>query len=189
MVIELDLLDEFARVNGYPETPPNFARLESLEGIRSEMQEIHDQRWPHRRIPETERIECEESRKKISGLHAFIARARRDSLHVWSARIISRASDITIIMPDLRKEVRTPRGNERNWGAQVGTVSELNRHILGLAAGSVVQMLQYKAEEAGIRCDVVKEQAPKIAVGGDLVGVGQEVRRIRRRIKQMENTA
>jgi hypothetical protein len=47
-----------------------------------------------------------------------------------------------------------------------------------------VQMLQYKAEEAGIRCDVVKDETPAIAVGRDAVAFGKEVRRAKSAVKK-----
>jgi hypothetical protein len=46
-----------------------------------------------------------------------------------------------------------------------------------------VQMLEYKAEEAGIRCDVVVDDSPAIAIGGALVKAGKKLRRSARAAK------
>ena len=131
----------------------------------------------------------QEANSEISRLSAYATRVRRNALHVWTARIIEMASDLTIIAPNLRENTRSPRGDERNWGANVETVSKLNRNTLSLSPGLAIQMLTYKAQEAGIRCDVVRDEAPKIAVGGDLVHVGKQARRTRRRINEERKLA
>jgi hypothetical protein len=45
-------------------------------------------------------------------------------------------------------------------------------------------MLKYKAEEAGIRCDVVEDTQPALVVGRDLVVGGKQLRRARRVVKE-----
>ena len=117
------------------------------------------------------------------GLTAY--RKRRNALHVWTTRLIERASDLTIIAPPVREVTKTPRGDEKSWGANVEVVSDLNRNTLSQAPGMAIQMLLYKAEEAGTRCDVVADTAPSIAVGSELVAVGRTLRRARRELRKV----
>jgi hypothetical protein len=87
---------------------------------------------------------------------------------------------LTVVAPPIKDHTKTPRGDEKEWGAAVKTVSTLNRSTLSYAPAMAVQMLQYKAAEAGIRCDVVTDEAPEIAVGSDIVATTKTLRRARR---------
>lgn len=82
-----------------------------------------------------------------------------------------------------REWTASPRGDARHWGANVAAVSSLNRHVLGQAPMMAVKMLEYKAAETGIRCDVVKDKAPNIAVGAKLVSAGKMLRKANRAIR------
>lgn len=93
------------------------------------------------------------------------------------------AGTVTVITPAVRSVTKSPRGNERQWGAAVEAVSNLNRNTLNQAPAMAVQMLAYKAKEAGIRCDVVADVAPDIAVGEKLVAASKAVRRSKRAMK------
>lgn len=186
VTVSFDLLDDFARVNGMAETPDELidamAILADIDRLKSE----RDVRWPRgRRLGDEERADLKEANAEISDLSSYVARKRRNALHVWTARIVARASDITVIAPPSIKAVtQSPRGDEKRWGAAVEPVSMLNRHVLSQAPGTAIQMLRYKAEEAGIRCDVVADTAPDIAVGGDLVNTVKQMRRARRVTKR-----
>lgn len=185
MIIRFDLLDYFASVNGHPEVPPGLETIYPLQEEIDELKSVCDVRWPRgRRVPEAERGVLRETRRRISHLSAISARIRANALHVWSTRIVERSTDITIIIPPIKEVTRTPRGDEREWGAQVETVSELNRGILSLAPAMARAMLAYKSEEAGIRCDVVEDAAPVVAVGADLVRAGKSTRRLGRIIRR-----
>jgi hypothetical protein len=121
---------------------------------------------------------------RAAKLQAKAARIRREALHGWSTQVVRQASDLTVIAPAVQEETRSPRGNEQQWGASVESVSKLNRHVRNQAPGMAIQMLEYKAKEAGIRCDVVKDEAPKIGVGSELVTVGKTLRRAKRKTRK-----
>jgi len=126
----------------------------------------------------------------IARLEARRARRRREALHVWTTRIVARASALTIVKPaeDLRDETRSGRGDARSWGAAVETKAALNKSILDQAPGAAIQMLAYKAAEAGVPCEVTAAHG-KTAVGDAVVRTTKQVRRARRAAKQMEQIA
>ena len=123
-------------------------------------------------------------KRRVARLRAMEARRRKHALHAWSTSIVRSACDISVIASDVRALTATPRGDAKVWGANVKTVSSLNRHILGQAPGLAVQMLRYKAEEAGIRCDIIEDDQPNIAIGGKLVAAGKAVRKAKRALKK-----
>jgi len=186
ITVAFDLLDDFVRVNGIAETPDELLDAALIQADIDRLKSERDTHWPRgKRVPDNERPELAEMAAEISALSAYVARKRRNALHVWSSRIVARASDLTIIAPPkIKQETATPRGDERRWGAQVETVSTLNRHVLSQAPATAIQMLRYKAAEAGIRCDVVADDAPNIGVGRELVNAGKQLRRARRETKR-----
>lgn len=185
VTIALDLLDDFARVNGIAETPAELIEVLAIQSDIDRLKSERDVRWPRgAKLSDEARAELAEANAEIADISAYVARKRRNALHVWSANIVARASDITVIAPPVRDAVASPRGDDKRWGAHVETVSGLNRQVLSQAPATAIRMLKYKAEEAGIRCDVVEDPAPKIAVGGDLVSAGKQMRRARRELKR-----
>lgn len=185
ITISFDLLDDFALVNGIAETPGELIDAAAIQTDIDLLKSERDTRWPRgRKLSDEDRAALSAANTEIAGLYAYAARKRANALHVWSARIVGRASDLTIVAPPVREVTKTPRGDERRWGAAVEVVSDLNRHVLSQAPATAIQMLRYKAEEAGIRCDIVTESTPKIAVGGDLVSAGKELRRARRETRR-----
>lgn len=86
--------------------------------------------------------------------------------------------------PPVKENTQSPRGSDAEFGANVETVSKLNRNTLNQAPAMAIQMLAYKAEEAGIRCDVIEDAAPKIAIGGKLVAAGKAVRKSKRALRE-----
>jgi hypothetical protein len=106
-------------------------------------------------------------------------------LHTWTARIIEAASAITIVAPASIKAVtKSGRGDAKEWGANVETAAAVNRAALRQAPGMAIEMLKYKAAEAGIKCDVILDNQPTIAVGGELVAAGKTLRRARRILRK-----
>lgn len=183
--VRFDLLDDFARVNGIAETPAGLLAAQLIDERLDELKSERDQRWPRgRRLADQERAELAGMKARITRLAARAARIRRNALHVWTARLVAGGGDLTIIAPPIVELTKTPRGDAKEWGASVALVSELNRRARSMAAGMAIQMLRYKAEEAGIRCDVVSDSAPKIAVGAELVRTAKRVRRIGRELKR-----
>jgi hypothetical protein len=125
-----------------------------------------------------------EAKRIIARRKAREARRRREALHVWTTRLVRNACDLTVVSPRIKQHTQSPRGNAAEWGANVETVSMLNRNTLSQAPASAVQMLTYKAAEASIRCDVIIDEAPLLAVGHDLVAAGKSHRRTKRAIKK-----
>jgi transposase len=125
-------------------------------------------------------------KQRVARKQAYMARANKHAHHLWSTNIVRHACDLTVVAPTISEWIASPRGDERHWGANVKTVSHLNRHVLGQAPALAIAMLQYKAEEAGIRCDIVKDEKPNIAVGQKLVKAGKTLRRVRRALKRKE---
>lgn len=117
-------------------------------------------------------------------LQAHQARQRREQLHLWSTSIIHGFGDLTVICPKITAVTKSGKGNARCWGAFVKTKAALNRHVLGQAPAAAVAMLQYKASEAGIRCDVVEDQNSPVAVGDELITSKQAARKAARLIKK-----
>jgi hypothetical protein len=181
LTVELDGLDCLARVAGEPETPEGLLRAHDLTEIIDELKSERDQRWPRRSPRDPDWVEANQ---EISSLSARSARIRRDALHVWSTRLVSRAKDLTVITPRVSDHVVSPHGDEKQWGAATDTVSKINRNVLSMAPAAAVAMLTYKAEEAGIRCDIVEDEAPAIAIGSVLVDTGRKLRNAARKIRK-----
>jgi len=122
--------------------------------------------------------------RRVATLKARAARRRKHALHGWTTDLVSSARDITVVMPAVKDSTASPRGNEREWGVAVEPVSALNRHVLNQAPALAYQLLAYKAEEAGIRCDSVHDEAPSIAIGEKLVAAGKSLRKAKRALKR-----
>ena len=106
---------------------------------------------------------------------------------MWSKQIVERASILTIYKPRVKENTKTPRGGSKEWGAAIECVSTLNRSTLSYAPAMAAAMLEYKAKELGIRCDIVEDMAPGIAVGKAIVAAGKTARRIARKIRRTGN--
>lgn len=107
-------------------------------------------------------------RARAARISAKDARRRRDALHRWTSAIIRSASDLTIIAPAIKDAIRSGRGNARFHGAQVETIAALNRRIMEQAPAAAIAMLSYKAEEAGVRCCIIRDASHEITIGRDL---------------------
>jgi len=179
--VTLDLVDTFATVNGIDVDLPELDAAGRLQDIADTKQADRDLRWPRgKRRNDEEQQDFVEVSQEISRLRARAARKRANALHVWTARLVESASGITIVAPAVRANTQSPRGTEKSWGAQIETASTINRNTLNQAPATAVQLIVYKAEEAGIRCDIVEDRAPVIGVVRDLVSAGKELRRARR---------
>ena len=186
--IRFDLIDGFALVDNMPDTPVEFHRIAELDAIKDERLSAFDNRWPRgRRLGLAQRLRRRAERAEIGVLEGQIARLRRNTLHVWTARIVSRASRLTIIAPPIKKSTKTSHGNKHEWGVSVETVSKKNRTALSYAPGMAIQMLKYKSAEAGIPChDVTDPDSESAVIGEKLVAAGKAVRRAKRAIRREE---
>lgn len=189
VTVKFNLLDGFCEVDGVIEVPQGFAQIEMMEERKQSMQSDFDVAWPHgKRWSDEQWAERCEAKAEIGYLSSRIARVRANTLHVWTKQLVERASDITIVKPAIKELTATPRGNEKNWGAQVEVVSAVNRRALSYAPAMAVAMIEYKAKEIGIRCTVIEDDDAPIAVGRDLVVAGKTQRRVKRQIKrELEN--
>lgn len=187
LIVRFGELGMLAEVNGTPETPQALINAQLLDLTLDTLKSRRDLRWPrnHKR-DDVEQCAYIEVCGKIRRLETKIRRQRRDALHVWSAGIVARASCLTIELPKIKEHTTTPHGDQRQWGANVADVSALNRDTLSYAPASVAAMLQYKAKEAGIPCEIKTLENPEIQIGRDLVASGQQLRKSRRKIKNAE---
>jgi len=182
VTVRFDLIDGFAIVNNERVNLPDLARVKSLDDQRADMQSQFDRKWPRgRRYNDEEWRERCESKTEITRLAARIARIRNNALHVWSKRLAEGASVMTIIRPRVKENTRTPRGDKTSYGAAVSIVSQLNRNTLSYAPAMAAAMLEYKAKELGIRCEVIDDDAPDIAIGSKIVAAGKALRRASRK--------
>ena len=189
IVVRFDLLDCLAQVNGVAETPDEIVRAQILQDHLDALKSETSVKWPRggRRYSDEEWTERCEDMAEIGRLSSYIARVRKDALHVWTTRIVARARSLTIIKPAIRLLTKSPRGDKRDWGAEVEIVSDINRNTLSYAPALAVQMLEYKAKEAGITCEVITDEAPKIEVGNQMVVAAKAARRIKRNIRRIES--
>ena len=187
MTVELDCLDGIARVNGVLEETAEIGIIQSLERDLDHLKSSFAKNLPRgARRSKTEEEEAVEARAEISELASYIARRRKNFLHVWSARTVAQASKLTIVAPKIRENTRTARGNEKEWGANVGVVAQLNRNTLSFAPKIAQSMLEYKFQEAtGTPATVIEDREPGIAIGEKLVAAGKAVRKAKRAIRRL----
>lgn len=185
LAIRFGALGALAEVNGVKQTPDALLRLRGLADLLDELKSERDLRWPrHKKRSDQEQSDFREACEEIRRLECRIRRGRADALHVWSAHIVERAATLTIEMPRVSKHTRTPRGDAKQWGAEVQTVSALNRDVRFYAPAMAAAMLQYKAAEATIPCEVKMIEAPEIAIGAELKQSRQILRRAARTIRK-----
>jgi len=157
----------------------NAVMIAKVDAIKS----VRDRRFPRKPF-------CKPSWRwrretaRAARLTARAARKRKYNLHRWSTAIVQLAADLTVIKPDIKQATASPRGDASQWGAAVETVSRLNCNTLNQAPAMAVSMLTYKAAEANIRCDVITDTAPAIAIGPELVAASKTLRRARRAMRK-----
>lgn len=181
--IRFDLIDTFAHVDGNLPMPPSWGDVHTLQERTDELKAERDTRYPWKRGTKPSR-KWRKMSDRISKLSARAARIRRERLHEWTTTVQRHAGDLTIIAPPVKDTTKSAKGDERNWGAAVGPIAAINRHVLSQAPASAVAMLEYKAKEAGIRCDVITDVAPATSLGVALADAGRKIRRASRKIKR-----
>jgi putative transposase len=174
---------DFVRVNGLPEYPPGLAKSAAVNAAIDRLNGERDKRFPlgSPRSDDDERVFRSISRR-IARLHQKATFVRQDALHKWTTAKVARASDLTVIHPEL--EQHTGKGDPTNWGANVKPVAMVNRHSATLAIGAAVQMLTYKAGEAGIRCEVEVVASKRSQFTAAMVRVGRQSRRAARIVRK-----
>lgn len=88
-------------------------------------------------------------RRALARRHAKIAARRKDFLHKASARIVGRHRLIATEALAVRNMTGSARGTAEAPGRNVAQKAGLNRSILDTAPAGFLNMLRYKAEEAG----------------------------------------
>lgn len=133
-----------------------------------------------------QKFSCRWRREKarIAKLKAKQARQRREALHLWATQIIRAASDVLVIAPEIKQSTKSARGDERNPGAAVEPVAMLNRHILSQAPASAIQMLEYKAAEAGIQFARITPAEHAVNIGRELPKATKLARKARRILRK-----
>ncbi len=122
--------------------------------------------------------------RRAARLTGKAARVRREALHLWTTRTIAAAATLDVAAPKVRAVTASARGTPENPGGAVETVAALNRNTLNQAPASAVQMLRYKAEEAGIPFTLIEDEAPPTSIGQDLSATTRLARKARRAIKK-----
>ena len=124
-----------------------------------------------------------QERRRVAKRKAREARQRKEALHLWTTRLIGCVSELTAVCPPIRENTKSAKGNARNHGAAVKTVAMLNRHVLAQAPAMALQMLEYKAKEAGIQFTRVSPEEHNLAAGQALVAATKAVRSTRRSVR------
>lgn len=93
--------------------------------------------------------------QRVARLHRKVADSRRDYLHKVSRRLVDTYD--MIVLEDLRitNMTRSARGTIESPGRNVAAKAGLNRSINDAGWGVVQDMLEYKAEEAGVEVVLV----------------------------------
>ncbi|WP_078574671.1 RNA-guided endonuclease InsQ/TnpB family protein [Thioclava marina] len=88
-------------------------------------------------------------RKSLARKHAKISARRKDFLHKVSQELVAKHRFIATEMLSPRNMTRSARGTAKAPGRNVAQKAGLNRAILDTAPSTFLNMLRYKAEEAG----------------------------------------
>lgn len=173
--IELTCIDCFAKVDGRPVYSFEVGLRDDarIAGIQRRMSELGRNSDEYRVL-----------RRKLSRLSAKQARCRREALHEWTTEIVRRASDLHLTIPEAIKDsTMSGRGNEKDWGGAVREKAEFNRHVLGQAPSMAIQMIRYKAAEAGV--PITETQRPLLEGGNLMVANRKAARILKRALKEV----
>ncbi|PZO59517.1 MAG: transposase [Pseudoxanthomonas suwonensis] len=89
------------------------------------------------------------AKRKLARRHAKVAARRKDFLHKLTARLASRHPLIATEKLCVRGMTASARGTGAEPGRNVAQKAGLNRSILDTGPSTFLNMLRYKAEEAG----------------------------------------
>ena len=92
---------------------------------------------------------------ELAAAHRKVASARRNHLHHVSRRLVDRYQ--TIVLEDLKVAniTRSAKGSDDKPGGNVKAKAGVNRSILDAGWGMLIDMIVYKADEAGRQLKVV----------------------------------
>lgn len=92
------------------------------------------------------------AKRAVAAIHRKTANCRRDFLHKASAKVVAQASLIATESLTIANMTRSAKGTIEEPGRNVAQKAGLNREILSTAPRAFLDMLRYKAEEAGALC-------------------------------------
>lgn len=179
LTVEFDLVDCFAVVNGRSVMPWQVGTAGiGLNADADEIECLQANLSGQARGSD----EYHEIKRLLGRATARQARRRREALHEWTTEIVRSASSLTVIRPleEIKEVTASAKGNERSWGAAVETKAMANRSILAMAPAMAVQMLAYKAKEAGIPYIEQKAVTTADVVVADHASVSGEIKSTRR---------
>jgi len=127
---------------------------------------------------------------RIGRRRAAAIAAYKMALHGFARDLVAQASEITLIVPPIRDATRSAKGDERHHGAAVRDVAAINRTILQQSPASLIQMIEYRAKEAGIACTVLRApEAEAATIGRDISTATKAARRLKRNAKPKKAAA
>jgi putative transposase len=91
----------------------------------------------------------DKARQKVTSLHRKVANRRHDFLHQQSAALVATLAVLATEKLQVSNMTRSAKGTAEAPGKNVRQKAGLNRSILDTAPAAFLQMLKYKAEEAG----------------------------------------
>jgi putative transposase len=92
----------------------------------------------------------DKARQRLARLHERVANRRQNFLHQESAKLIERCRAIVTEELAVKAMTSSARGTLEQPGKNVRQKAGLNRSILDTSPAAFLQMLRYKAEEAGV---------------------------------------
>jgi putative transposase len=101
------------------------------------------------RSRKTGRVRLRRQRKALARRFAKLAARRKDFLHKVTARLAARHPLIVTEDLTVKNMTATARGTAQEPGRNVAQKAGLNRQVLDTAPSTFLNMLRYKAEEAG----------------------------------------
>ncbi|PFG62034.1 putative transposase [Thioclava sp. ES.031] len=135
-----------AHEDGTFEEVPNPRHLDlEAESLKAEQRRLS----AAARARKISRRALQKHRRDLARRHAKIAARRKDFLHKTSARIAGRHRLIATEALAVRNMTGSVRGTAEAPGRNVAQKAGLNRSILDTAPAGFLNMLRYKAEEAG----------------------------------------
>lgn len=90
------------------------------------------------------------ARKLVSAIHRKTTAKRLDFLHQRSAKIVAHSNLIATESLSIKNMTRSAKGTIESPGRNVAPKAGLNREILATAPRAFLNMLRYKAAEAGV---------------------------------------
>lgn len=94
--------------------------------------------------------------KKINRLHERVSNLRKDFLHKETTKLVAKCQLIATEELDIKEMTKSAKNTKKNPCRTKKQKTGLNREVLSLGLGMTIQMLKYKAEEAGTKihlCD------------------------------------